>query len=55
MAKSFSGKLSLTLDLTCEDADADLLAANLESLLEERVASFLDVTAFTVNVERFTS
>ena len=53
--ESFTGKISLTLDMTCEDADVALLSANLEQLLADRVNSFLVVTDYTINVETFSA
>lgn len=55
MAQDFTGKLSISIELDCIEADADFIAANLTRLLEDRTASFLAVADSTVHVERYSA
>lgn len=55
MSEDFNGRLVVTVELECFDADPQLLETNLRELLSERVDSFMSVGNYSITVEKYTS
>ena len=53
--KDFTGKLIISFELECSEADADFIQENITNLVENRIDSFLDVTDSTTHVETYSA
>lgn len=51
---SFSGRLSVRVEMLLEEAEVELVEQALIRILEERALSFNEVLDFTVSSERYT-
>lgn len=53
--KDFTGKLIITFELDCVQADAEFIEDNVTKLVKNRVDAFLDVVEEKIIVELYSS